>query len=120
MLGEGVRLLALSASGWLRTRMAEFAVACLAVVFFAAALVLGSIAAYQALAGELGATAAMAIVAGAYLVLGGGAALGCYSLRRRRRRIARATNWAGAVPKVTPSLMMAALAAGAMLGGPRR
>ncbi len=120
MLGEGIRLLLLSVGGWLRTRMAEFAVACLAVVFFAAALVLGSVAAYRALAPGLGAAAGMAIVAGVYLVLGGGAALGCCGLRRRRRRIARTTDWAGAVPRVTPGLMMAALAAGAMLGGPRR
>ena len=120
MLGEGTRLLLLSVGGWLRTRMAEFAVACLAVVFVAVALVLGSIAAYQALAPQQGPAASLAIIALAYLVLGGAAALGCYSLRRRRHRIARGTNWAGAVPKVTPGLILAALAAGAMLGGPRR
>lgn len=120
MIGEGVRLLLLSAGGWLRTRMAECAIAGLAVVFFAAALVLGSVALYQALWPALGPAASMAILAAGYLVLGGGALLGWYAARQRRRRIARNTNWAAAIPKVTPSLMMAALAAGAILGGPRR
>lgn len=120
MLGEGIRLLLLSVCGWLRTRMAEFAIAGLAVIFFAAALVLGSVALYQALWPSLGAATSLAVLAGGYLALGGGALGGWYALRRRRRRIAQATNWSGAIPKVTPGLMMAALAAGAMFGTPRR
>jgi hypothetical protein len=122
MISEGLRLLLLSICGWLRTRLAECAIALVAVVFFAVALVLASVAGHEALLPQVGPAIASAIVAGAYLVLGGIAMLGWYMARRRRQRIARATNWAAAVPKVTPLLMVAALAAGALLGtpGPRR
>lgn len=120
MLGEGVRLLLLSVVGWIRLRFAEFAIVTVAVIFFVAALILGSVAGHEALVPQVGSALATAIIAGAYLVLGGIAMGVWYGLRRRRRHVARGTNWAAAIPKASPALMLAALAAGAVLGTPTR
>lgn len=118
MLSEGLRLLLLSIGRWISSRMTEFVIAGAAAIFFAVAVILGSVAGHQALAPVIGPALATAAIAGVYLVLGGVAVAGWYSVRRRRQRIARATNWAAAVPKPTPALMLAALVAGAVLGTP--
>jgi len=118
MLSEGLRLLLLSIGRWIRSRLAEFVIAAAAAIFFAVALILGSVAGHQALVPVVGPALASAIIAGVYLALGGIAVGGWYVVRRKRQRIARATNWAAAVPKPTPALMLAALVAGAVLGAP--
>jgi hypothetical protein len=118
MVGEGLRLLLLSIGRWIGSRMTELVIAAVAVIFFAVALILGSVAAHQALVPAVGQAMASAYIAIAYLLLGGIAIAGWYTMRRRRQRIARATNWAAAVPRPTPGLMLAALVAGAVLGTP--
>ena len=118
MLSEGLRSLLLSIGGWIRSRMAEFAIAVAAVIFLAVALILGSVAGHQALVPVVGPALATAYIAGGYLLLGGIAIGSWYAVRRKRQRIARGTNWKAAVPKPTPALMLAALVAGAVLGTP--
>jgi hypothetical protein len=122
MVSEGLRLLGRMIGAWMRDRALEIALISVALVFFGVALIIGAVAVHQALVPIVGLAWATAIIAAMFLLFALIALVARANVRRRRRRVARATNWSAAVPKPGAGMLLAALAAGAVLGapGPRR
>jgi hypothetical protein len=118
MVSEGLRLLGRMIGAWMRDRALEIALISVALVFFGVALIIGAVAVHQALVPIVGLAWATAIIAAMFLLFALIALVARANVRRRRRRVARATNWSAAVPKPSAGMLLAALAAGAVLGGP--
>ena len=114
MLGQSLGLLFKLGGRWAGSRATEIALTAVAGICFLVALIIGSVAAHQALVPLIGLAWATAAVAAFYLLLGLIALIVVKGLRRKRRRIA--ANLIATAPQTTPSMMLLALAAGALFG----